>query len=240
MPQRRNPGRFGLSHWSRQGVRCMTTPTQNPMTRDEVVALRGLRLPPAALKALQRAGIYCQPAISIEFQQSSQQYLIRGVESGGAVSQIGAYCGFLDGSAGPLSTHHPVTAIGVNGLHAAVGSTCLVRVQMFRSDTAYELLVTRHGLAAVEDKLRPKLHNSIMFHGKHGTLEMELWGKDRHLQEMVAPVFYNRSGEQIAAPDQFHDAILRVTAGVCCCGCRHTHLLNSGNLLTDWRQINAG
>lgn len=218
----------------------MTAPTQSSMTKYEVIALRGLRLPGAALKALQRAGIYCQPTISIEFQQSSRQYLIRGVESGGAVSQIGAYCGFLDGSAAPLSTPHPVTAIGVNGLHAAVVSTCVVRVQMFRSDTAYELLVTHHGLAPVEGKLRPKLHNSILFHGKHGTLEMELWGKDRHLQGMVAPVFYSRSGEQLAAPDQFHDAILRVTAGVCCCGCRHTHLLNSGKLLTDWRQIDAG
>ena len=218
----------------------MIAAKHNTMTSQEAVALRGLRLPPAALKALHRAGLYCQPAISIEFQQSSRQYLIRGVESGGAVAPLGAYCGFLDGSAAPLSTPHPVTAIGVNGLHAAVLSKRLVRIQMFRSDTAYELLVTHHGLAPVEGKSRPKLHNSILFHGKHGTLEMELWGKDRPLQEMVAPVFYSRSGEQIAAPDQFHDAILRVTAAVCCCGCRHTHLLNSGRLLTDWRQIDAG
>ena len=213
----------------------MIAPKLNTMTSREVVALRGLRLPPAALKALQRAGIYCQPAISIEFQQSSRQYLIRGVESGGAVSQIGAYCGFIDSSAGPLLTPHPVTAIGLNGFHTAVLSAALVRVHMFRSDKAYELLVTHHGLLPVEGKQRPKLHNSILFHGKHGTLEMELWGKDRHLQGMVAPVFYSRSGEQLAVPDQFHDAILWVTAGVCCCGCRHTHLLNSGKLLTDWR-----
>ena len=218
----------------------MIAPKHNTMTSQEVVALRGLRLPPAALKALQRAGIYCQPAISIEFQQGSQQYLIRGVESGGAVPRIGAYCGFLNGSSGPLSTPHPVAAIGVNGLHAAVVSTRLVRIQMFRSDNAYELLVTHHGFAPVEGKQRPKLHNSILFHGKHGTLEMELSGKDWHLQGMVAPVFYSRSGEQIAAPDQFHDAILRVTAGVCCCGCRHTHLLDSVRHVADWRQIDVG
>jgi len=218
----------------------MTTPTQNPMTKDEVLALRGLRLPAPSLKALQRAGIYCQPAISIEFQHLSQEYRIRGLESGGAVSQIGAYCGFLDGSASPISTPHPVTALGVNGLHAAMLSTAMVRIQTFRAETTYELLITHHVLIAVEGKQRPKLHNSILFHGRHGTLEMELWGKDRHLQGLVAPAFYNRSGEQIGAPDQFHDAILRVTAGVCCCGCRHTHLQNSGKLLTDWRQIDAG
>jgi hypothetical protein len=218
----------------------MTAPKHNQMTKEEIVALRGLRLPTAALKALQRAGIYCQPAISIEFHQSSQQYLIRGVESGGAGAQIGAYCGFLDGSAGPLSTLHPVNTIGVNGLHAAMLSWRIVRIQMFRAGTVYELLVTHHGLVPVEGKQRPKLHNSILFHGRHGTLEMELWGKDRHLQGMVAPVFYNRSGEQISAPDQFHDAILRVTAGACCCGCRHMHLLNDGKLLADWRQMDAG
>jgi hypothetical protein len=218
----------------------MSEPKHNTMTKEEVVALRGLRLPSAALKALQRAGIYCEPAISIEFQQSSQQYLIRGVESGGAVARIGAYCGFLDSTDGPRSIPQPVTAIGANGLHAAVLSRALVRIQMFRAEIVYELLITHHVLVPVEGKQRPKLHNSILFHGRHGTLEMELWRKDRHLQGMVAPVFYNRTGEQISAPDQFHDVILRVTTGACCCGCRHTHLLNSGKLLSDWRQMDAG
>lgn len=216
------------------------TPTQNRITRDEVVALRGLRLPPAALKALQRSGIYCQPAISIEFQRASQQYLIRGVESGGAVPQIGTYCGFLDGSAGKLSTVHPVNAIGVNGLHAALLSTSLVRVQMFRAESVYELLVTHHGLVPVEGKQRPRLQNSLLFHGRHGRLDLELWGKDQHLQGMVAPAFYSRSGEEIGVPDQFHEALLRVTIGVCCCGCRHIHLLNSGKPQMDWRYGDAG
>jgi hypothetical protein len=218
----------------------MTAPIHYGMTREEVIALRGLRLPMAALKALQRAGIYCQPAISIEFQQGPQQYLIRGIESGGAVSRIGAYCGFLEGTGGPLSQVQAVGVIAINGLHAAVLAPSLVRVQMFRAETVYELLITHHRLAAVEGKQRPKLHNSILFQGRHGNLELELWGRDRHLQGMVAPTFYSRGGEQMAAPDRFHDGILRVTAGVCCCGCRHTHLLDSGKLLTDWRQIDAG
>lgn len=213
----------------------MTTPTQRPMTRDEVIGLRGLRLPAPGLKALQRAGIYCQPSVSIDFQPASQQYLIRGVESGGAVPRIGAYCGFLDNSSGSPTTIHPVNAIGVNGLHAALLSMALTRIQMFRAETGYELLITAHRLVPVEGKQRLSLHNSILFHGRHGTLDMELWGKDEHLRGMVGPVFYSRSGDAVAAPDQFHDAILRVTAGVCCCGCRHTHLLDSVRLVADWR-----
>src|SRR5947209_19658482 len=141
----------------------MIAPKHNTMTSREVVALRGLRFPPAALKALQRAGIYCQPAISIEFQQASQQYFIRGMESGGAVSRIGAYCGFLDSSSGSPTATHPVNAIGVNGLHAALLSVALTRIQMFRSETAYELLITAHRLVPVEGKQRPSLHNSILF-----------------------------------------------------------------------------
>lgn len=203
----------------------MTEPKPNRLTRDEVLALRGLRLPPVALKRLQSAGIYCQPAISIEFQQGTQRYVIRGVESGGAVAPIGAYCGFVDNVGSSLNDFQTVNTVGVNGLHGITRSPSLVRVQMFRAATTYELLVTRHDLAPVEGKGRPSLHNSIVFHGRHGTLDMELWGKQRQLRGIVAAVFYSRNGGQVTAPDRFHDAILRATAGVCCVGCRHPHLL---------------
>jgi hypothetical protein len=203
----------------------VTQRKENRLTRDEVLALRGLRLPAVALKGLQRAGIYCQPAISIEFQQATQCYMIRGVESGGAVAPIGAYCGFVGDTGSRLRDLQPVNTVGVNGLHGIVLSPSLVRVQMFRAATTYELLVTRHHLVRVEGKGRPTLQNSILFHGRHGSLDIELWGKDRQLRGMIAPAFYTRSGEQTTAPDRFHDAILRVTAGVCCVGCRHPHLV---------------
>jgi hypothetical protein len=203
----------------------MTEPKQNRLNRGEVIALRGLRLPRVALQSLQRAGIYCQPAISIEFQQATPCYMIRGVESGGAVASIGAYCGFVDDTGSRLRDLQPVNTVGVNGLHVIALSPSLVRVQMFRAAITYELLVTRHHLASVEGKTRPSLQNSILFHGRHSTLDIELWGKDRQLRGIVAPIFYGRSGDQVTAPDRFHDAILRATAGVCCVGCRHPHLL---------------
>ena len=213
----------------------MTEVTKTRLTREEVLALRGLRMPSAALKGLTRAGIYCQPAISIEFQQTEQCYLIRGVESGGAIAQIGAYCGFVGDSGSPLPVFQTVHTVGVNGLHGTVLSPRLVRVQMFRAGMSYELLLTLHALVSREGKKRPVLQNSILFHGRHGTLEMELWRQESRLRGMVAPVFYKRSGEQTAPADQFHDAILRATAGACCCGCHHTHLLGSGTPLTHWR-----
>lgn len=85
----------------------MTEPKS--LRRDQVLALRGLRLPSIALKGLGLAGIYCRPAISIQFQQAAERYAIRGVESGGAVAQIGAYCGFAGGAGSPLPVHRPRT-----------------------------------------------------------------------------------------------------------------------------------
>ena len=113
----------------------MTEP--KTLSRDQVLALRGLRLPSVALNGLQRAGIYCQPAISIAFQQAGQSYIIRGIESGGAVAQIGAYCGFVDSAGFPLEALALVDALAVNGLHAAVLAPTLVRVQMFRIGISY-------------------------------------------------------------------------------------------------------
>lgn len=199
------------------------------LSKVEVLALRGLRLPPIALKGLQRAGIYCQPAVSIEFQQQARCYVIRGVESGGAVPRLGAYCAFVNVHGGPLNTVQSVATMAVNGFHAAIFSTEFVRVQIFRSDLHCELLLTHHSLVLKEGKTRPALCNSVLFHGGYGRLEWELWSKDSRLQGMVAPTFYNRSGEQMLPPDCLHDAVLRVTAGACCVGCRHVHVAGSGS-----------
>jgi hypothetical protein len=53
----------------------MISGSNKRLTRSEVLALRGLRLPSAALKGLQRAGIYCQPAISVESRQATKGYV---------------------------------------------------------------------------------------------------------------------------------------------------------------------
>lgn len=197
------------------------------LSKVEVLALRGLRLPAAALKGLQRAGVYCQPAISIEFHQQGRCYVIRGVESGGAVPRLGAYCAFVDVRGGPPTTVQSVATVTVNGFHAAILSPEVVRVQIFRSEQHCELLLTHHSLVLKEGKVRPTLSNSVLFHGAHGRLEWELWGKDSRLRGMVVANFYSKSGEQVLPPDSFHDAILRTTVGACCVGCRHAHLAGS-------------
>jgi hypothetical protein len=191
----------------------------------EVLARQGLRLPPITLKCLRTAGIYCQPSVSIEHQHLAKKYVLRGVESGGAVAEVGVYASFVDEQGNALPWLQRVDSIGVNGVHAIVVAPVLVRVQMLRIERTYDLLITRHILAKSGDSQRPRLESSVLFYGRRGGLEMELWGKDAAFRGTVCPVFYTRAGECVVLPNDFRDAATRTTSAVCCLGCRHCHLL---------------
>lgn len=203
-----------------------------PMNYNQVLALRGLRLPAATLRALRAAGIYCQPEVSVEHQHLARRYVLRGVESGGAVGDLGAYCGFVDEDGRPMSWLQRVDSIAVNGVHGIVIAAAFVRLQMLRVQRTYDLLITRHFLAIVEEGKRPRLESSILFYGRRGTLEMDLLGKDAEFRGIVSPCFYSRSGEPASPQSRFQDAVLRVTAAASCGGCRHSHLLEPGTVVS--------
>jgi hypothetical protein len=190
-----------------------------------VLALRGLRLARAIRKRLQATGVYCQPAISIEHQHTANRYVLRGTESGGAVAEAGSYCGFAHEDGAPLPWLQPLDRIGVNGLHAIVVAPVLVRLQVFRYRQTYDLLITRHALRSTAAGARPRLDSSVIFHGRQGTLALELWGRDNGFRGLVAPVFYKRSGEEAAIPRAFVGAVCQTISGACCIGCTHSHVL---------------
>jgi len=73
-----------------------------------------------------------------------KRYVVRGLESGGAVGELGRYVTFTTEDGQPIVWLHPVEAIGVNGLHAVVVAPVLVRVEMLRKGRTYELLITQH------------------------------------------------------------------------------------------------
>ena len=202
----------------------MSRATAIRLSQAEVLALRGLRLRAAALKRLRQSGIYCEPAISIEHQHLAGRYVIRGVESGGAVQQIGAYVGYVGLDGESVSWLQEIESVGRNGMHAVVVAPEVARVQMFRFQQTCDLLITEHRLIPVEGKHRPSLHNRILFHGVHGTLAMELWGKESPSGRVAAPVFHDRSGESLLVPQSFQEAVRRLTLATSCLGCRHTHL----------------
>lgn len=198
--------------------------THRPDT--EILARQGMRLPGIVLNYLKSAGIYCQPTVSIEHQRLGRRYVLRGVESGGAVAALGAYSSFVDESGNALSWLQRVDSIAVNGVHAIAVAPVMVRLEMVRIARTYDLLITRHSLSKGQNGARPRIESSILFYGRRGTLEMELWGKDAAFCGAVCPVFYTKSGEDVTLPLGFEHAIIQMTRAVCCLGCQHCHLLS--------------
>lgn len=198
----------------------------------EILARQGMRLPGLVLNRLRSAGIYCQPTISIEHQHLTGKYVLRGVESGGAIAALGAYSGFSDEFGNPLSWLQRVDSIGENGVHAIVVAPVLLRLEMVRIERTYDLLITRHALRKSGSGSRPALESAIVFYGRRGSLEMDLWGKDCAFCGAVSPVFYTRSAEIVKLPGAFERIVANLTAAACCVDCRHCHLLVPGTLGT--------
>jgi len=191
----------------------------------EVLARQGLRLPSLTLKQLRSVGVYSQPSISIEHQHLAKRYVLRGVESGGAVADLGAYSSFVGEHGNPLGWLQRIDSVGVNGVHAIVIAPVLVRLEMVRVQRTYDLLITRHSLVSLPTSSRPKLQSEVLFLGRRGSLELELWGKDISFRGSIAPAFYTRGGEPVEFPREFQRAAALITTAVCCIGCRHCHLL---------------
>ncbi|MFC5861716.1 hypothetical protein ACFPT7_05385 [Acidicapsa dinghuensis] len=188
-------------------------------------ALYGLAIPSNVLKALQKRGIYCTPGISLEHQHLAGRYVLRGVESGGAVSDMGRACAFVAEDGSPLPWLQPIHSIAVNGRHAIYLAERMVRIEMLRSERTWELAITLHTLSRIPERARPQIVAKPLFRGRDGLLSVDLWkGENRGLRGKVAPIFYSRAGEVLPLPPPFEEAIRKTTAAVCCVGCKHTHV----------------
>jgi hypothetical protein len=188
-------------------------------------AIHGLVLPASMLKELQKRGIYCTTGVSLEHQHLANRYVLRGVESGGAVSDLGRACAFVAEDGAPLPWLQRLNSIAVNGRHAIFLAESMVRLEMLRSLQSYELAITVHTLLRAPGRQRPEISSRLLFRGRDGTIPVDLWKNEhRSLQGKLAPVFYDRAGEILAPPQRFDEAIRTITMAVCCVGCRHTHV----------------
>ena len=201
------------------------------MAREKFTGSVGLPLARRAVRTLRDRGIYAHPLLGIEHQQLAQRYVLRGLESGGCAGDVGRYVTFSDEDGKPVEYLHPVEAIGVNGLHAVVISTAIMRADMLRKGRTYELLITRHSLSSVTDGKRPQLESEILFRGVHGRVELDLSGKDKAQAGNVVPTFYSLAGEVIAIPEKFLALVRATTKGVNCSGCAHAHYLRKPRLV---------
>jgi hypothetical protein len=187
----------------------------------------GLRLSRQALRVLKERGIFVQAAVSLEHQHLAKRYVVRGVESGGAVGDLGRYVTFAQENGQPIEYLHPVEAIGVNGLHSVVLAPVLVRIEMLRKGRTYELLITQHRPGAASDGKRPALEAKMLFRGIHGRLELDLSGKDKSRSGSVVPTFYSLAGEVVTIPKRFQEVARAITAAVHCSGCSHCHFVRA-------------
>jgi len=185
---------------------------------------RGLMIPAEIREEIRKAGIRCRPYVEIVHQESANRWKLRGEESGGAVAILGYYVGFLNANGTPMFWLHRVQNLLPNGTHAVVIESELVRVEMFRFEQTYDLLITLHWLEEKVEK-RPELRSELLYLGRKGTLATELWGRDAAFRGGAQPTFYTRSGEKSAPSSIWTDAVLKATEAVCCVGCKHCHLL---------------
>jgi hypothetical protein len=170
-------------------------------------------------------GILARVEVGLEHQHLARRYVIRGVESGGAICEMGHYVTFFGEDGEPLAYLHSIDSIGVNGVHAVVVAHALVRVEMLRTGRTYELLIASHCIGETENGRRPPLESQTLFRGVHGYLELELWGKDIESAGSVVPDFYSLGGERLELPAKFEAVTRAITKAVACCGCSHCHYL---------------
>jgi hypothetical protein len=193
------------------------------MKQNRLPDVLALRLSRQVLRVLRERGIFAYSPVSLEHQHLANRYVVRGLESGGAVGDLGRYVTFTQEDGLPIEWLHPVEAIGVNGLHSVVVAPVLVRIEMLRTGRTYELLITQHRPGATNDGKRPPLETRLLFRGIHGRLDLDLSGKDKDKAGTVLPTFYSRAGEEVGIPKRFRQAVRAVTAAVHCNGCVHCH-----------------
>jgi hypothetical protein len=176
----------------------------------------GLALPEAARDKLRKAGIFVQTAVTVEHQNLGRRYVVRGVESGGAVDGFGHYVTFAAEDGSPLPWLCRVESLAVNGPHAVVIAPVLVRAEMLRAGSTYELLITQHRPGAAVNSKRPALESEVLFRGRHGHLAQG---------ESGLPTFFTRGGEPLAEPERFSRVVASLVTATTCSPCEHSHFL---------------
>jgi hypothetical protein len=193
--------------------------------RQEFLARRGLTLSRQVLKRLNSVGILARSSVSLERQHLAERYVLRGIESGGAVKGLGRYVTFCGPDGGALPYLHPIDAIAVNGVHAVVVAPVLVRVELFRNGRTGQLLITHHQPGKSENGRRPAIESSLLFRGVNGFMGLKLPDNESDASGSPLPRFWSRSGEELMIPPAFGAAVAAVARGANCIGCSHPHFL---------------
>ena len=109
----------------------------NGSTRQPRRARVRLFLAAVVRERLSVAAVYCRPGVSLAYQRVAQRHVLRGIESGGAVRELGHYVVFCDRNGEAIPWLQPLEAITANGPHAVIVAPSLVGVEVFRVERTY-------------------------------------------------------------------------------------------------------
>ena len=194
-------------------------------TRPPSLAARGERR--RIERRLQEAGILCQPEVSLQYQTLAKRSVLRGVESGGAIKEIGRYVTFCDERGERIAWLQPIDSVGVNGRHAVVIALGLVSVEVFRVRNTYDVLIAKYDVSQPAEGQRSRIEARVLFRGRQGHLPLDLTGDERGMAGQIVPEFFNKAGERIEIPPEFVGALKAAVRGANCVGCTHQHYLTA-------------
>jgi hypothetical protein len=177
------------------------------------------------MKWLTQASIRCIADVSLEYQRTANRYVLRGRESGGAVTELGRYVGFCGPEGEPLGWFLKPDSLTVNADHAIVLAPAIASIEIFRYEHTYELLIIRHRIVEGGEEKRPKAASELIFRGWQGQLPLDLVTKDKALAGTIVPEFFDRAGEPRQLPSKFVKPVQAITKAVNCLKCSHAHLL---------------
>jgi hypothetical protein len=178
-------------------------------------------------RRLQEAGILCQPEVSLQYQTLAKRSVLRGVESGGAIKEIGRYVTFCDERGERIAWLQPIDSVGVNGRHAVVIALGLVSVEVFRVRNTYDVLIAKYDVSQPAEGQRGRIEARVLFRGRQGHLPLDLTGEEKGMAGQIVPEFFNRAGERVEIPPEFVGVLKAAVRGSACVGCTHQHYLTA-------------
>ena len=178
-------------------------------------------------RRLQEVGVLCQPEVSLQYQTLARRSVLRGVESGGAIKEIGRYVTFCDERGERIPWLQPVDSVGVNGRHAVVIAPGLVSVEVFRVRNTYDVLIAKHDVSQSTEGQRRRIEARVLFRGRQGHLPLDLTGDAKAMAGQIVPEFFNKAGERVEIPPEFVGVLKAAVRGANCVGCTHQHYLTA-------------
>lgn len=177
----------------------------------------GLTLPKEARELLAKAKIAANSAVSIVKKGEPARYLLRGLDSGGGLGEVGHFVGYSSVKGVQLEIRHVFDNCIPNQVHALVFAPAFLRTEVFRFRQTYSLSVSFYMLLEAAGA-QPTISERVLFRGRNGRLDTEAG-----LTRTGVPVFVDMSGNTRRPQELFHGVLAAALNASQCNACTHDH-----------------